>query len=143
MQFKSAVTVLASIFLLGLNVPAWAHDGDHGHGTPPAHPQSAPGAFDGMDPVMRAVLIAMAARMLREAAASPDPMGALGDTLERTISAALENPETLRMLEALTGQALKDVPDDLRHALMAFAASMLAQTRREMMQSRRGVPYAR
>ena len=140
MKFKRSLTALASICLLGLN-PAWAHEGSHSHGTPPAHPHFAPGAFDGMDPVVRAVLIAMAARMLREAAASPDPMGALGDSLERTVSAALANPETLRMLEALTGQALRDVPDDLRHALMAFAASMLAHTRREMMQSRRGAPH--
>ena len=78
--------------------------------------------------------------MLREAAASPDPMGALGASVERTVSAALANPETLRMLEALTGQALKDVPEELRQALTAFAASMFAHTRREMLQPRRSVP---
>ncbi|RPI46188.1 MAG: hypothetical protein EHM59_08120 [Betaproteobacteria bacterium] len=93
-----------------------------------------------IDPVMRALLIAMAARMLREAAASPDPVTALGDSLERSLAAALASPETVRMVEALTGQAFKDVPEELRLALAAFATSVLHHARREMLRRRSASP---
>ena len=89
-----------------------------------------------IDPVMRALLIAMAARVLREAAASPDPVAALGESLERSLDAALASPETIRMVEALTGQAFKDVPEELRLALVAFGRSVLHHARREMLRKR-------
>jgi hypothetical protein len=93
-----------------------------------------------IDPVMRALLIAMAARMLREAAASPDPVTALGESLERSLAAALASPETVRMVEALTGHAFKDVPEELRLALAAFATSALHHARREMLRKRSAPP---
>lgn len=95
-------------------------------------PPRAPEAYvDPMDPVMRAILFAMAAKVLREAAASPDPLAALGDSIERSIAAAGTNPQTLRTIEALTAQALKDAPPELRQALLAFIVSTLKQARRE------------
>jgi len=89
-----------------------------------------------LDPVMRALLIAMAARILREAAASPDPVAALADSVERSVSAALASPETMRLVEALTGHAFKDVPEELRQAIVAFTVSAFAKLRREMLQGR-------
>ena len=90
-----------------------------------------------MDPFMRAVIIAMAARMLREAAASPDPVAALADSVERTVAAAVASPESVRLVEALTGQAFKDVPAELRQAIVEFAVSAFAKMRRDMLQGRR------
>ena len=89
-----------------------------------------------LDPVMRALLIAMAARMLREAAASPDPVAALAGSVERSVSAALANPETMRLIAALTGQAFKDVPEELRQAIVAFTVSAFAKLRRDTLHGR-------
>lgn len=98
--------------------------------------RSSEARADAMDPVMRAILFAMAAKVLREAAASPDPLAALGDTIERSIASAATNPQTLRTIEALTAQALKDAPPELRQALLAFIVSTLKQVRREVGQPR-------
>ena len=137
----------ASFLTTGISA-ASAHEA--GPRTQPRTPQSSqplPALSDpqfGMDPVMRALLIAMAARILREAAASPDPAAALADALDRSLSAAMASPEALRVLEAVTNQVMKDVPDDLREAMVAFAASLFAQIRRDLVQnrsqSRRSVP---
>lgn len=89
-----------------------------------------------MDPVLRAVLFAMAARVLREAAASPDPLAALGDTIERSVSAAATSPQALRTIEALTADALRDAPPELRQALLAFIVSTLKHARRDGGQAR-------
>jgi len=95
-------------------------------------PPRAAGAYaDLMDPMMRAILFALAARVLREAAASPDPLGSLGDAIERSVTSAATNPRTLKTIEALTAQALKDAPPELRQALLAFIVSTLKHARRE------------
>jgi len=80
---------------------------------------------------MRAILLALAARVLREAAASPDPLASLGDAIERSITSAATNPQTLKTIEALTAQALQDAPPELRQALLAFIVSTLKHARRE------------
>ena len=85
-----------------------------------------------MDPVLQAVLLAMAARVLREAAASPDPLDALGRTLERSVASAAADPRTLKTIEALTASALKDAPPELRKALFEFIAGALAHAQREV-----------
>jgi hypothetical protein len=81
--------------------------------------------------VLQAILLAMAARVLREAAASPDPLDALGRTLERSVASAAADPRTLKTIEALTSQALKEAPPEWRHALIEFIAGALAHARRE------------
>jgi len=93
--------------------------------------QAQASAVEPMDPVLQAILLAMAARVLREAAASPDPLDALGRTLERSVASAAADPRTLKTIEALTSQALKDTPPELRHALIEFIAGALAHARRE------------
>lgn len=85
-----------------------------------------------MDPVLRALLIGMAASLLREAAQSPDPLNALGETLERKLMFALRSPEMARLVEALVGQAFRDVPLELREPLAQFAQSMLHSMRRDL-----------
>ena len=145
MSIKRWLTTFCSIGLVGGCFHALAHEpGSSPQAQPqypaPPAPHSLHEAPVAMDPVMRAVLIAMAARMLREAAASPDPMTALGESLERNLAAAVVNPETVRMVEALTGQALKEVPEGLRNAIVAFAVSMLNNARREMLPNRSITP---
>lgn len=101
---------------------------------PPVHQgTAAPSAstVEPMDPVMQAILLAMAARALREAAASPNPLDALGRTLERSLASAAADPRTLQTIEALTASALKDAPPELRKALFEFIAGTLAHARRE------------
>ena len=93
--------------------------------------QAPASVVEPMDPVMQAILLAMAARVLREAAASPDPLDALGRTLERSVAAAAADPRTLKTIEALTSQALKEAPPELRQALFEFISGALAHARRE------------
>lgn len=91
----------------------------------------SPTLVEPMDPVMQAIMLAMAARVLREAAASPDPLDALGRTLERSVASAAADPRTLKTIEALTASALKDAPPELRKALFEFIAGALAHARRD------------
>lgn len=91
---------------------------------------------DTMDPVLRAILFAMAARALRDAAASGDPLAALADTLERSITAAATSPQNLRTVEALAAHALKDAPPELRQALSDFIVSALKHARGSRPQTR-------
>lgn len=102
--------------------------------TAPRHQERmapSPTLVEPMDPVMQAILLAMAARVLREAAASPDPLDALGRTLERSVASAAADPRTLKTIEALTANALKDAPPELRKALFEFIAGALAHARRD------------
>ncbi len=136
--FKRLSVVLGMLILsVGAISPGWAHQP-----APVPDVQAAPGAEPSIDPVMRALLIGLAARMLTEAARSPDPMGTLGDSMERALSSALRSPASARMLEGLVGHALKDVPPELREPLALFAGSMLESVRREMLDNRRPrAPY--
>jgi hypothetical protein len=118
-------------------------------GAPPRHEQSAraPGsgerlvaAVEPMDPVMQAILLAMAARVLREAAASPDPLEALGRTLERMAASAAADPRTLETIEALSAQVLKEAPPELREALVGFILGALDHARRERQAPRPAAP---
>ena len=103
---------------------------------PPASRSTEAGAADTMDPVMRAILLAMVAKVLREAAASPDPLATLGETIDRSVTSAMASPQTFKTIEALTAQALKEAPPELRQALLAFIASALKHARREGSQAR-------
>jgi hypothetical protein len=100
--------------------------------------QRAPAAAEpATDPALRALLLGLAASMLREAAASPDPLNALGDSLERKLMSALRSPEASRLMEALLAQAFRDAPEELREPLTLFAGSMLDSVRRELLEERR------
>jgi hypothetical protein len=98
----------------------------------PAQATPYPGAGAQIDPVMRALLLGIAASILREAAAAPDPVEALGDAVERRLGAALANPNTMRLAESALQQALQDAPPELREPLTAFAIGVLRNMRREM-----------
>jgi hypothetical protein len=94
-----------------------------------------------MDPMMRALMIGIAASILREAAAQPDPVEALGNAVERRLAAAAANPHTMRLAEAALAQAFQDAPPELREPLAMFASSVLHSMRRELLkepQPRRG-----
>jgi hypothetical protein len=97
---------------------------------PPAAQRSA--AVE-MDPVMRALMIGIAASILREAAAQPDPVEALGNAVERRLAAAAANPNTMRLAEAALAQAFQDAPPELREPLALFATSVLHSMRRELL----------
>ena len=90
-----------------------------------------------MDPVMRALLIGIAASILREAAAQPDPVEALGNAVERRLAAAAANPNTMRLAEAALAQAVQDAPPELREPLAQFATSVLHSMRRELLKELR------
>jgi len=142
MRVRVWLATLSAVAAFAAGVPsASAHDlGTRQTPRPSAGEQPRYDSQTTIDPFMRAVLIAMAARILREAAASPDPAAALGESLERALVAAMASPDTLRILEAMTGQALQEVPYELRQAMVAFATSMLAQMRRDLAQNRRQSP---
>lgn len=131
-QFKRLLVLLGTLQLFGgALAPALAHDLPSETEAPPAAT-----AAPAMDPVMRALLIGLAARMLTDAARSPDPMATLGESLERALTSALRSPATARMIEDLMGRALTDVPAELREPLALFAGSMLQSMRREMLDNR-------
>ena len=99
----------------------------------PQQVQAAPLAEPAMDPMVRALLVGLIASLLREAAASPDPLSTLGDSLERKLQFALRSPEFAQLAEGLIGQAVKDVSPELREPLALFAIAMLNNLRREML----------
>ena len=141
MRVRVWLATLSAFAAFAAGVPsASAHDPGTRQAPRPSAGEQPRYSQTTIDPFMRAVLIAMAARILREAAASPDPAAALGESLERALAAAMANPDTLRILEGMTGQALQEVPYELREAMVAFATSMLAQMRRELAQNRRQSP---
>ena len=127
--------ILAWLALL----PATAFAGSSlAHEAAPRVPPSAqaapyPGAGAQIDPVVRALLLGIAASILREAAAAPDPVEALGDAVERRLAAALANPNTMRLAESALQQALQDAPVELREPLTAFALGVLRNMRRDML----------
>jgi hypothetical protein len=107
---------------------------------PPAHapyPGAGNAAQPTMDPLMRALIIGIAANILREAAAQPDPVDALGNAVERRVVAALADPNTMRLIERALGHAFQDAPVELREPLALFASSVLHSMRREILQDMR------
>ena len=106
----------------------------------PAQPRADETPF-AMDPLMRALVIAIAANILREAAAQPDPAEALGNAIERRVASALADPNTMRMVEGALKHAFRDAPEELREPLALFAASVLRNLRRDMLQEHRRGPY--
>jgi hypothetical protein len=84
------------------------------------------------DPFVRALIIGVLASILREAAAQPDPLEALGDAIERKLALALSSPETVRLLEQALRQALQSAPEELREPLAKFGASVLRNLRRQL-----------
>jgi hypothetical protein len=93
-----------------------------------------------MDPLVRAIVIGIAASILREAAAQPDPVDALGNAVERRLAAALADPNTMRLIEGALRHAFQDAPAELREPLALFASSVLHDMRREMLRDRRPRP---
>lgn len=106
---------------------------------PAAHPHPGAGnaAHPALDPLVRALVIGIAANILREAAAQPDPVDALGNAVERHIVAALADPNTMRLVESAVKHAFQDAPVELREPLALFAASVLHSMRSEMLQDMR------
>ncbi len=98
--------------------------------------RAATAARPAIDPLVQAILIAAAASVLREAAASPDPVAALGDSIERKLMFALRSPELAQLLDQLIADAVKEAPQDLREPLAQFAGAMLESFRREMLDRR-------
>ncbi len=129
----------AAIAALGAGDGAYAHPPapqgpGQGESAPRAlQPDAHAGAPVTIDPLLRALAIGIAASILREAAAQPDPVEALGEAVERRLAAALANPNTLRMAESALQQALRDAPPELREPLAAFALSVLRSMRRDML----------
>lgn len=128
----AACLALAGVLTLG-GTPAHALESGPAvvvavEAAPPPAEAAAP-----MDPALRALLVGLAASMLREAAASPDPMAGLGSAVERTFTGLLQSPETLQLLAAMVGHATRDAPAELREPLALFATGMLNSLRREML----------
>jgi len=101
--------------------------------TAPQRPRAAPVAEPAIDPAIRALLVGLAASLLREAAASPDPMTALGDALERKLLFALRSPEISQLIDGLIGHAANEAPAELREPIALFALAILKNLRREML----------
>ena len=129
-QSICAWTLVGCVALPGI---ATAHDVK---GSGEKERRAAPAAQPVIDPLVQAILIAAAASVLREAAASPDPVAALGDSIERKLMFALRSPELARFLDQLIAEALKDAPQELREPLAQFAGAMLNNFRREMLEKR-------
>jgi hypothetical protein len=134
----------AAAAALGLSGACFAHGGPDAP-APAQSPYAVPqaGAMDGhpaMDPLVRAIVIGIAASILREAAAQPDPVDALGNAVERRLAAALADPNTMRLIEGALRHAFQDAPAELREPLALFASSVLHDMRREMLRDRRPRP---
>ena len=126
-----SVCVLALAAFAALPIAARAHDVK---GSGELKDQRA--ARPAIDPLVQAILIAAAASVLREAAASPDPVAALGDSIERKLVFALRSPELAQLLDQLIADAVKQAPQDLREPLAQFAGAMLNNFRRELLDRR-------
>ena len=103
-------------------------------------PVAGSAAYPAMDPIVRALVIGIAANILREAAAQPDPVEALGNAVERRIVSALADPNTMRLVEKALQHAFQDAPVELREPLALFAASVLHNMRRDILQDRHPRP---
>ena len=126
-----ASTLAAFVVMSGA---ASAHEGAGGERS---DRRTAPQAQPSIDPLVQAILVAAAASVLKEAAASPDPFTALGESIERKLMFALRSPELARLLDQLIAEAVKDAPRELREPLAQFAIAMLNNFRREMLDKRR------
>lgn len=104
------------------------------HGVPAAGIEPGVAAQPTMDPLVRALVIGIAASILREAASQPDPLEALGDAVERRAAAALADPNTLQLIDAAVQRAVRDAPAELREPLALFASSVARSLRRELLQ---------
>ena len=103
--------------------------------------QGGGGVAPSDDPLLRALVMGIAANILREAAAQPDPVEALGNEVERRVAQALADPNTMRLVESGLRQAFQDAPEALREPLALFAMSVLRSMRREALQE--SVPQRR
>lgn len=126
-----SISAWALAVLIGVPVGALAHGPDRAG--EPKERRSAPAAQPPIDPLVQALLIGLAASVLRDAAASPDPIATMGESLERKLIFALRSPELARVLDQLIADAVKDAPLELREPLAQFAGAMVNNLRREML----------
>jgi hypothetical protein len=133
-RIAQSACVLALVAFAALPIAARAHD-VKGSGELKDQ-RAAAAARPTIDPLVQAILIAAAASVLREAAASPDPVAALGDSIERKLVFALRSPELAQLLDQLIAEAVKQAPQDLREPLAQFAGTMLNNFRRELLDKR-------
>jgi hypothetical protein len=137
---------LAAAAMMGTAAVGVAHEG-HPQVTPAPQPYAEPPValphvapapqYPTVDPLMRALIIGIAANILREAAAQPDPVEALGNAVERRIVTALADPNTMRLVESALRHAFQDAPVELREPLALFASSVLHNMRNEMLRDMR------
>lgn len=132
--FARSLITIAALLAMATAGLARAHE----PGMEPAAPTAPQGgavsggtAFD--DPLLRALVIGIAANILREAAAQPDPVEALGNAVERRVAAALADPNTMRLVESGLKEAFRDAPEALREPLALFAMSVLRSMRRDVL----------
>jgi hypothetical protein len=124
---RIAVIVLSTAALLG-----GVSEGSFAREAAPLISEADADGASTLDPALRALMVGIAASMLREAAASPDPMNTLGSTLQQNLASVLRSPDAVRLIESLVAQAFKDAPAELREPLELFASSMLKNMRREL-----------
>lgn len=103
----------------------------------PPRAQAPAGEAPVVDPMVKAILIAVAANLLREAAASPDPISTLGSSFERVLGNFVRSPQAAQLLQGLIGAAVRDVPEELREPLAQFAGSMLNGLRSDLLREPR------
>lgn len=136
--FARSMVLMAALAALALPGAVGAHEPRSGPDVRPLTPAEsnvpAPQggtAFD--DPLVRALVIGIAASILREAAAQPDPVEALGNAVERRVAQALADPNTMRLVESGLREAFREAPEALREPLALFAVSLLRSMRRDML----------
>jgi hypothetical protein len=139
--FVHRIGCLAALVAMSTAGASFAHESHpRAQAVPPQYGEPAASTlYEGtgqpaMDPLMRALVIGIAANILREAAAQPDPVDALGNAVERRIVSALADPNTMRLVEGAARHAVQDAPAELREPLALFASSVLHNMRREMLQ---------
>lgn len=125
-RLGAMLALTASLLLMPTLASAQQPYGHNAEAQPQVRVQPA------LDPLVRDVLIALVASLLREAAESPDPLATLGEALNRKLVNLMSSPAAPAMIEGLLSGALKDVPAELREPLGLFAASVLAQLRRDL-----------
>ena len=131
-----SIYALTLALLIGVPSIALAHD--EGRSGERGDRRAASATKPAIDPLIQAILIAAAASVLREAAASPDPVATAAESLERKLVFALRSPETARFVDQLIAEAVKEAPQELREPLAQFASAMLNNFRREMLEKRQG-----
>ena len=131
-------SVYALTLALFIGVPGVAIAHDDTRSSERSDRRAAAAARPAVDPLVQAILIAAAASVLREAAASPDPVATFAESLERKLVFALRSPETARFVDQLIAEAVKEAPQELREPLAQFASAMLNNFRREMLDRRQG-----